>query len=84
MPGITTFTGSNLIREAREFVDRVGLPIELDTDGIWCMLPQGFPDNFKINLKNGKNSLSTCNKQPGIRASKIVASIIILGLKTIA
>jgi hypothetical protein len=38
--------GSNLIREAREFVDRVGLPLELDTDGIWCMLPKSFPDRF--------------------------------------
>ena len=54
MAGITTFTGSNLIREAREFVDRVGLPIELDTDGIWCMLPKTFPDTFKFLTKKGK------------------------------
>ena len=54
MAGITTFTGSNLIREAREFVDRVGLPIELDTDGIWCMLPSKFPDKFVFKTKKGK------------------------------
>jgi len=54
LAGITTFTGSNLIREAREFVDRVGLPIELDTDGIWCMLPKSFPDTYVFELKNGK------------------------------
>eukprot|EP00930_Biecheleria_cincta_P017416 TRINITY_DN1385_c0_g1_i1.p1 TRINITY_DN1385_c0_g1~~TRINITY_DN1385_c0_g1_i1.p1 ORF type:complete len:2608 (-),score=472.89 TRINITY_DN1385_c0_g1_i1:198-7172(-) len=55
MAGIVTFTGSNLIREAREFCETVGLPIELDTDGIWCMLPKSFPDNFKILLKGGKD-----------------------------
>ena len=54
MAGIVTFTGSNLIREAREFVERMGLPLELDTDGIWCMLPGSFPDKFKFKLKNGK------------------------------
>eukprot|EP00929_Paragymnodinium_shiwhaense_P053984 TRINITY_DN27061_c1_g1_i1.p1 TRINITY_DN27061_c1_g1~~TRINITY_DN27061_c1_g1_i1.p1 ORF type:complete len:2570 (-),score=762.48 TRINITY_DN27061_c1_g1_i1:128-7837(-) len=54
MAGIVTFTGSNLIRVAREFCEMVGLPIELDTDGIWCMLPKSFPDTFKFNLKNGK------------------------------
>jgi DNA polymerase epsilon subunit 1 len=54
MAGIVTFTGSNLIREAREFVDRMGLPLELDTDGIWCLLPKSFPDRFKLELKSGK------------------------------
>jgi len=53
MAGITTFTGSNLIRVAREFVDRVGLPIELDTDGIWCMIPAVFPDAFVFKTKKG-------------------------------
>nr|USW07830.1 DNA polymerase epsilon catalytic subunit A [Crypthecodinium cohnii] len=55
MAGIVTYTGSNLIREAREFCDMVGLPLELDTDGIWCLLPKSFPDTFKFKLKNGKD-----------------------------
>ena len=54
MAGIVTFTGSNLIREAREFVDKMGLPLELDTDGIWCLLPKSFPDRFKLELNSGK------------------------------
>eukprot|EP00927_Polykrikos_kofoidii_P009002 TRINITY_DN13745_c0_g1_i1.p1 TRINITY_DN13745_c0_g1~~TRINITY_DN13745_c0_g1_i1.p1 ORF type:complete len:2600 (-),score=438.75 TRINITY_DN13745_c0_g1_i1:20-7819(-) len=54
MAGIVTYTGSNLIREAREFCEMVGLPLELDTDGIWCLLPKSFPDVFKFKLKNGK------------------------------
>lgn len=54
MAGIVTYTGSNLIREAREFCEQVGLPLELDTDGIWCLLPKSFPDTYKFKLKNGK------------------------------
>lgn len=54
MAGIVTYTGSNLIREAREFCEQVGLPIELDTDGIWCLLPKSFPDVFKFKMKGGK------------------------------
>ncbi|CAJ1349828.1 unnamed protein product [Effrenium voratum] len=54
MAGIVTYTGANLIREAREFCEQVGLPLELDTDGIWCLLPKSFPDTFKMKLKGGK------------------------------
>ncbi|CAK9115054.1 DNA polymerase epsilon catalytic subunit A (DNA polymerase II subunit A) [Durusdinium trenchii] len=54
MAGIVTYTGANLIREAREFCEQVGLPLELDTDGIWCLLPKSFPDTFKIKMKGGK------------------------------
>ena len=59
MAGIVTFTGSNLIREAREFVDKMGLPLELDTDGIWCLLPKSFPDRFKLELASGKSLTMT-------------------------
>eukprot|EP00400_MALV-I_sp_L67-5_P001310 gene1310-583_t len=57
MAGIVTYTGSSLIKEARAFVDRVGLPLELDTDGIWCMLPESFPENFYLNVKGKKKEL---------------------------
>jgi DNA polymerase elongation subunit (family B) len=39
MAAITTNTGSNLIKGARQLVERIGCPLELDTDGIWCILP---------------------------------------------
>ena len=42
MAGIVTLTGANLITQARELVEKVGRPLELDTDGIWCMLPSSF------------------------------------------
>jgi DNA polymerase epsilon subunit 1 len=54
MAGIVTHTGANIIKEARELVERVGIPLELDTDGIWCMLPQSFPENFEFKLSGGQ------------------------------
>jgi DNA polymerase epsilon subunit 1 len=29
-------------------VEQIGVPLELDTDGIWCCLPSSFPENFKV------------------------------------
>lgn len=29
-------------------------PLELDTDGIWCVLPNSFPENFVIKTTNAK------------------------------
>jgi DNA polymerase epsilon subunit 1 len=55
MAGIVTHTGAQLIRQARELVEQVGRPLELDTDGIWCILPASFPKDFKISLRSGKS-----------------------------
>ncbi|CAK7270043.1 DNA polymerase epsilon catalytic subunit [Sporothrix epigloea] len=54
MAGVTCLTGATIIQMARELVERLGRPLELDTDGIWCMLPATFPENFSFTLKNGK------------------------------
>ncbi|KAJ5808599.1 DNA polymerase epsilon catalytic subunit A [Penicillium riverlandense] len=54
MAGVTCLTGAHIIQMARELVERLGRPLELDTDGIWCMLPGTFPENFSFTLKNGK------------------------------
>ena len=54
MAGVTCLTGAKIIQMARELVERLGRPLELDTDGIWCMLPATFPENFAFKLKNGK------------------------------
>ncbi|KAF5297091.1 hypothetical protein FQA39_LY02671 [Lamprigera yunnana] len=48
MAGIVCYTGANIIMKTREIVEQVGRPLELDTDGIWCILPVSFPDNFKV------------------------------------
>ena len=55
MAGVTCLTGATIIQMARHLVEQIGRPLELDTDGIWCMLPGVFPENFKFQLKNGKS-----------------------------
>ena len=54
MAAMVTHIGSAIISTARDLVEKVGLPLELDTDGIWCMLPVGFPEDFSLRDKNGK------------------------------
>ncbi|CCM01776.1 uncharacterized protein FIBRA_03843 [Fibroporia radiculosa] len=54
MAGITCLTGATIIQMARQLVEQIGRPLELDTDGIWCMLPGIFPENFRFKLTNGK------------------------------
>jgi DNA polymerase epsilon subunit 1 len=55
MAGITCLTGATIIQMARALVEQIGRPLELDTDGIWCMLPGVFPENFKFKLEDGKS-----------------------------
>ena len=54
MAGVTCLTGARIIQMARQLVERIGRPLELDTDGIWCILPATFPENFSFKMKNGK------------------------------
>ncbi len=65
MAGVTTFLGGSIItvglkendslKGARKLVERVGRPLELDTDGIWCILPSSFPQTFKWITRDGKS-----------------------------
>lgn len=44
MAAMVTYLGSNIIFDSRNFIEgRIGKPLELDTDGIWMLLPHGFP-----------------------------------------
>ena len=54
MAAMVTYQGSHLITDARLFCQKIGKPLELDTDGIWCCLPKGFPETYNLKLKNGK------------------------------
>lgn len=56
MGGIVCLTGSNIITKAREVIEKVGRPLELDTDGIWCILPGTFPQEFEITTNLPKKS----------------------------
>ncbi|KAI9441331.1 hypothetical protein H4582DRAFT_2206338 [Lactarius indigo] len=55
MAGVTCLTGATIIQMARQLVEQIGRPLELDTDGIWCILPGVFPENFKFQLRSGKS-----------------------------
>ncbi|KAI9356996.1 hypothetical protein DFJ73DRAFT_213314 [Zopfochytrium polystomum] len=55
MAGIVCLTGAKIIQLARTRVEQIGRPLELDTDGIWCILPEMFPENFVIKLASGKS-----------------------------
>ena len=54
MAGMVTHMGGTIIRQARKLIERIGKPLELDTDGIWCLLPGGFPENFYLETHSGK------------------------------
>ncbi|KAL1117393.1 hypothetical protein AAG570_004719, partial [Ranatra chinensis] len=59
MAGIVCYTGANIITKAREIIEQVGRPLELDTDGIWCVLPASFPENYVIKTtKPGKEKVT--------------------------
>merc|ERR1719187_401010 len=54
MAGIVCYTGAKIIMRARELIEQIGRPLELDTDGIWCMLPASFPENYTVKTTNPK------------------------------
>jgi DNA polymerase epsilon subunit 1 len=51
---MVTHTGGCIITESRQLFDLIGMPLELDTDGIWTLLPKGFPESYAFELTNGK------------------------------
>lgn len=54
MAAMVTHTGGSIITDSRQLFDQIGMPLELDTDGIWTLLPKGFPENYTFTLNNGK------------------------------
>ena len=59
MAGIVCHTGSSIIKMAQKLVEQIGRPLELDTDGIWCVLPHSFPENFVFKTNLPKRSSYT-------------------------
>lgn len=45
-------TGGEIIKLAKEFIEKIGTPLELDTDGIWSILPERFPQVISLGGKN--------------------------------
>jgi DNA polymerase epsilon subunit 1 len=46
MAAMVTHTGGQIITDSRALFDQIGIPLELDTDGIWTLLPKGFPEHY--------------------------------------
>lgn len=46
-------------------------PLELDTDGIWCVLPNTFPENFVVRTSNVKKPKVTIS-YPGAMLNILV------------
>ena len=42
-------SGCILVQRAARLVEQLGLPLELDTDGIWCVLPASFPETYQVS-----------------------------------
>lgn len=59
MAGIVCYTGAHIIMRAREIIEQVGRPLELDTDGIWCVLPASFPENVEVLTTHDKKKKLT-------------------------
>ncbi|TNN38406.1 DNA polymerase epsilon catalytic subunit A [Liparis tanakae] len=71
MAGIVCYTGANIITQARELIEQIGRPLELDTDGIWCVLPNTFPENFVVRTSNEKKPKVTIS-YPGAMLNILV------------
>lgn len=54
MVGVVTYIGAKIIQNSRLLVEKIGRPLELNTYGIWCVLPGSFPENFTFKAKAGK------------------------------
>lgn len=59
MAGIVCHVGASIIMRARQIVERIGRPLELDTDGIWCALPSSFPENYRIRRADGDDATTS-------------------------
>ena len=52
MAGVVTYTGAAIIKNARVLVEQIGKTLELDTDGIWCVFPNSFPQDFTFKTSD--------------------------------
>jgi DNA polymerase epsilon subunit 1 len=68
MAGIVCLTGAEIITKAREIVEQIGRPLELDTDGIWCCIPGAFPENVDFKTSEPGKKASCVVSYPGALA----------------
>ncbi|VFQ71569.1 unnamed protein product [Cuscuta campestris] len=58
MAGVVTHLRAKVIQDARLLVGKIGRPLELGTNGIWCALPGSFPDNYTFKTRNPEKKLT--------------------------
>lgn len=59
MAAITTHVGGTLIKMAHILCEKIGRPLELDTDGIWTLVPGTFPEEYELYTTNPKKKKIT-------------------------
>ena len=47
-------SGGNFVHKQLYFLSPNRRPLELDTDGIWCVMPASFPENYTVKTTNPK------------------------------
>jgi DNA polymerase epsilon subunit 1 len=72
MAGIVCLTGANIITKAREIVEQIGRPLELDTDGIWCCLPGSFPETISFKTTDSGKAAKLNVSYPGAMLNVMV------------
>ncbi|WEL39693.1 DNA polymerase type-B epsilon [Encephalitozoon hellem] len=48
MAAIVCNVGGNIIKKAREVVEKIGISLEMDTDGIWCIVPSSLVSSYVL------------------------------------
>ena len=59
----------------RDLVDKIGITLELDTDGIWCLLPNTFPLNYTFTLKPEQQQTSSSSSNSSSSSSREVKTL---------
>eukprot|EP00494_Astrolonche_serrata_P024791 UN25051 len=75
MAAITTYLGAKIIQDAHKLCERLGRPLELDTDGIWTCLPGNFPEEYELEVskegyKKKHVTLEYCGSMLNIRTHR--------------
>ncbi|KAH9386608.1 DNA polymerase epsilon subunit 1 [Nematocida major] len=58
MAAVVCQTGSSIIQKTKKVIDAFGITLELDTDGIWALLPEMFPLNYTLQTESGEVGFS--------------------------
>ncbi|KAG8871302.1 DNA polymerase epsilon catalytic subunit [Tulasnella sp. 331] len=79
MAGITCLTGATIIQMARQHVEQIGRPLELDTDRIGCMHSGTFPENLIFTVVKWK-SLHRNAMLPSLSLPSLVRRLVQQGI----